>query len=49
MSTAAIHIIDDDPDMREGLAWLFDSRGHHAATWDSGMPFVKAVEALQGQ
>ena len=49
MSTAAIHIIDDDPDMREGLAWLFDSRGHHAATWDSGVPFLKAVEALQGQ
>lgn len=49
MSAAAIHIIDDDPDMREGLAWLFDSRGHQAATWDSGAPFLKAVEALQGQ
>jgi two-component system response regulator DctR len=35
--------------MREGLAWLFDSRGHAVATWDSGVPFLKAVEALQGQ
>ncbi|MFM2252934.1 MAG: hypothetical protein RJB68_1271, partial [Pseudomonadota bacterium] len=26
MSTAAIYIVDDDADMREGLAWLFDSR-----------------------
>ena len=22
-----IHIVDDDPDIRDGLAWLFDSRG----------------------
>ena len=25
-----IHIVDDDADFRDGLAWLFDSRGHSA-------------------
>ncbi|PIY30044.1 MAG: DNA-binding response regulator, partial [Comamonadaceae bacterium CG_4_10_14_3_um_filter_60_42] len=27
MSQARVHIVDDDPDIRDGLAWLFDSRG----------------------
>jgi two-component system response regulator DctR len=49
MTSAAIYIVDDDPDMREGLAWLFDSRGHKAATWDSGPPFLEAAKALRGQ
>lgn len=49
MSTAAIHIVDDDADMRDGLAWLFDSRGLQASTWDSGPPFLEAVKALGGQ
>jgi hypothetical protein len=22
-----VHIVDDDPDIRDGLAWLFESRG----------------------
>ena len=41
MSQAAIHIVDDDPDMRDGLAWLFDSRGFIAATWASGPEFLQ--------
>ncbi len=49
MSTTAIHIVDDDPDMRDGLAWLFDSRGHQATTWDGGAPFLEAAKALHGQ
>ncbi len=49
MTSAAIHIVDDDPDMRDGLAWLFDSRGHQATTWDSGVPFLEATKALHGQ
>ncbi|MDR7307469.1 response regulator [Rhodoferax saidenbachensis] len=49
MTSAAIHIVDDDPDVRDGLAWLFDSRGHKAATWDSGPPFLEATKALHGQ
>lgn len=48
MSTTAIHIVDDDPDMRDGLAWLFDSRGHQATTWDGGAPFLEAAKALHG-
>ena len=49
MTPAAIHIVDDDDDVREGLAWLFDSRGHATAVWDSGAPFLEAVRALRGQ
>ena len=49
MTHAAIHIVDDDDDVREGLAWLFDSRGHATAVWDSGAPFLEAVRALRGQ
>jgi two-component system response regulator DctR len=48
VSTAAIHIVDDDADMREGLAWLFDSRGHRVTAWDSGPPFLEAVKARAG-
>ncbi|MHB8948377.1 MAG: response regulator transcription factor [Rhodoferax sp.] len=49
MNQAAIHIVDDDPDIRDGLAWLFDSRGYHAATWDGGPAFLDAAKALPGQ
>ena len=47
MHRAAIHIVDDDPDIRDGLAWLFDSRGYQAATWDGGEPFLENAKALQ--
>ena len=43
MSTAAIHIVDDDADVRDGLAWLFDSRGYHASTWPGGDDFLQAI------
>ncbi len=49
MHPAAIHIVDDDPDIRDGLAWLFDSRGYVAATWDGGAAFLDAAKALEGQ
>lgn len=39
----AIHIVDDDADFRDGLAWLFDSRGHQAVTWAAGDVFLAAV------
>jgi two-component system response regulator DctR len=45
----AIHIVDDDADVRDGLAWLFDSRGWKAQVWDSGSAFLEAVKPLQGQ
>jgi two-component system, LuxR family, response regulator DctR len=44
MMTAAIHIVDDDPDIRDGLAWLFDSRGYRAATWTSGADFLDRAQ-----
>ena len=47
MHRAAIHIVDDDPDIRDGLAWLFDSRGYQAATWDGGAPFLDSAKTLQ--
>jgi len=47
MHRAAIHIVDDDADIRDGLAWLFDSRGYQAATWDGGEPFLAHARALQ--
>lgn len=42
-----IHIVDDDPDIRDGLAWLFDSRGYQAMTWDGGESFLQAARARQ--
>ena len=47
MNRAAVHIVDDDPDVRDGLAWLFDSRGYQAATWDGGVAFLAGAHALQ--
>ena len=39
----AIHVVDDDPDFRDALAWLFDSRGHQVQTWASGEDFLVAA------
>ncbi len=46
MNRVAIHIVDDDADVRDGLAWLFDSRGYHAATWPGGDAFLQALGPL---
>lgn len=46
MAVACVHIVDDDPDIRDGLAWLFDSRGFRTASWDSGQVFLDAARAL---
>jgi two-component system response regulator DctR len=43
LNRTAIHIVDDDPDIRDGLAWLFDSRGYKALTWIGGSQFLDAV------
>ncbi|MBB1075170.1 response regulator transcription factor [Rhodoferax sp. 4810] len=48
MKRPELHIVDDDPDIRDGLAWLFDSRGYQPATWDGGAPFLAAARALAG-
>ena len=48
MTHPSVHIVDDDPDIRDGLAWLFDSRGFQSARWDGGQPFLDAARARQG-
>lgn len=42
-----IHIVDDDADVRDGLAWLFDSRGWPTRTWAGGSQLLDAAQALQ--
>jgi two-component system response regulator DctR len=40
-----IHIVDDDADVRDGLAWLFDSRGWPVRAWASGTELLAAARA----
>lgn len=42
--TPTIHIVDDDPDFRDALAWLLDSRGHPTHTWAGGDVFLQALQ-----
>ncbi len=42
-----IHIVDDDADVRDGLAWLFDSRGWQARTWGDGESLLAAARRQQ--
>lgn len=42
-----IHIVDDDADTRDALAWLFDSRGHPTTTWADGVSLLHYAEALE--
>jgi two-component system response regulator DctR len=48
MTHPCVHIVDDDRDIRDGLAWLFDSRGFQNATWDGGPSFLEGAMALNG-
>lgn len=40
-----VHIVDDDEDFRDGLAWLLDSRGLPARSWSGGEAFLQALRA----
>ncbi|HCL85775.1 MAG TPA: DNA-binding response regulator [Comamonadaceae bacterium] len=42
-----IHIVDDDADVRDGLAWLFDSRGWQARTWAGGPELLAHAQQRQ--
>ena len=35
-----MHIVDDDADFRDGLAWLLDSRGLRTRCWAGGDQFL---------
>lgn len=43
MTHPVIHIVDDDADIRDGLAWLFDSRGYRAIGWANGPDFLQTA------
>ncbi|MDB6000805.1 MAG: DNA-binding response regulator [Rhizobacter sp.] len=45
---AAVHIVDDDTDTRDALAWLLDSRGHKTTGWPCGESFLGHIRALRG-
>jgi len=38
-----VHIVDDDTDFRDGLAWLLDSRGLPTRSWTGGDQFLHAL------
>jgi two-component system response regulator DctR len=38
---ARVHIVDDDPAIRDSLAWLFRSRGVRPCLWESGEAFLQ--------
>lgn len=40
---AVVHIVDDDADIRDSLAWLFTSRGLNCRQWPSGEEFLTAL------
>lgn len=40
-----VHIVDDDADFREGLAWLLDSRGLPSREWTGGERFLESLRA----
>lgn len=46
--TPTIHIVDDDNDFRDALAWLLDSRGHPTQCWTDGAAFLQAVTGREG-
>ena len=39
-----VHIVDDDTDFREGLAWLLDSRGLSTRIWEGAEPFLQSLQ-----
>lgn len=48
-AAAAIHVVDDDQDFRDALAWLFDSRGHSVQGWASGSEFLALANTQANQ
>lgn len=38
----AVHVVDDDPAIRDSLAWLFETRGLPVREWEAGETFLAA-------
>jgi two-component system response regulator FixJ len=47
MSDKVVHVIDDDPAMRDSLAFLFESAGLAVKTYDSAVGFLDHAGALE--
>jgi two-component system response regulator FixJ len=47
MSKPVVHVIDDDDGMRESLAFLLDTSGLTARTYDSAVRFLDELDASQ--
>ncbi|WP_340647361.1 response regulator FixJ [Phenylobacterium sp.] len=47
-SEALVHVIDDDDAMRDSLAFLLESAGFEARTYDSATTFLEGVTRLSG-
>jgi two-component system response regulator FixJ len=47
MSKPVVHVIDDDEAMRESLAFLLDTSGLTARTYDSAVDFLEKLDAAQ--
>ncbi|MER2606034.1 MAG: response regulator [Siculibacillus sp.] len=42
LATPAVHVVDDDPAIRDSLVWLFGSRGLPVEAWANGEAFLSA-------
>lgn len=42
--TPLIHVVDDDPDFRDGLVWLLESRGLKVCPWTAGDAFLASLK-----
>jgi len=47
MSNSVVHVIDDDPAMRDSLEFLLDSAGVRVRSYESAVAFLERVEALE--
>jgi FixJ family two-component response regulator len=45
MSEPTVHIVDDDPDMRDSLRWLLQTVGLRAVTYASAAEFLRGFRA----
>jgi two-component system response regulator FixJ len=48
MAEAVVHVIDDDEAMRDSLAFLLDTAGIEARTYETAMAFLDHVAELEG-